>query len=995
MLTLLLMLAFSATAANTVHGQATDRTTSTDEPGRVVTIPITGDRLSGFVLPIEPLSGPFVIRALRADVWTIDDTQRFLLDRDVEIEIAGHRFRAPSGQGAVVWLNRIPSQWGTINQIAVYFDEVMNPTRQAGVGVAGRNVLVTGSTIGDVELLVTRLERQRPSVTGLMRRGEARLTEYLRRIAGDPPPLAQWPQVKRPPDAPEPFRPIPGRRFEPEAVELPEVVELPAPEPTPWLVPPTGTVRYSAAEVQIVPGVRENSITMIGPIVVEYISGDRGERWQRITITSERGVIFTDPGPIEAFVTGQLTAQSVRGVYLEGNVIIRADEDDYTVRSPQVYYDFRTDRAIMVDAILRTYSREQGLLVYSRAQELRQLSESQWEARQVQVSTSEFFTPHISVGARRATITQRPSRTDPQRTETHLDTRDVTLRAGNVPFFYWPRFSGTLRDTPLRSVVLSTRRNDGVRVETTWNALSLLGIDPPPGLAADLKLDGFSKRGAGVGTEIRYREHGTQGNVDLYGLWDDGIDRAATGVNVDSGRELRGLALWEHQARFGRDWTFQGQASWISDPTFVSHWREDDFRTRREYETSAYLKHQKDNAALTVLGKYEVNDFISNDYLIASQQYQVEKLPELTYRRYGDSLFFDHVTYHSESRLTRMRMMFNAVTPREIGLPSSALDIDQDDRIDEMLRARGMHQSNVLRADTRHELSIPFDLGIFQIVPFVVGRVTAYDDDFDTFSSDAEKLRFFGSTGITVGTRFQHVNNRVNSRVFDLHRLRHIVEPSMTVWYGYSNVPSASLPVYDAEVEALAEGAAMRFGVKNTWQTQRGGPGRWRSVDVLTLDTHLVMHSSDADRVSPTPQFFDYRPEYSQPGDHVAGTALWQMSDAVTFAAHGTYDLDFNVLARGSVGAELRHTPVFSTYVEYRVIEASRSQLLDVGWAYQLTPKYHVRISPQWDFREDQLRSITLRLTRQFPDINLIFFVNFDRIRDETNVGATLGLVQF
>ena len=65
---------------------------------------------------------------------------------------------------------------------------------------------------------------------------------------------------------------------------------------------------------------------------------------------------------------------------------------------------------------------------------------------------------------------------------------------------------------------------------------------------------------------------------------------------------------------------------------------------------------------------------------------------------------------------------------------------------------------------------------------------------------------------------------------------------------------------FDPEVESLGTGSVIRAGLRNVWQTQRGGPGRWRSVDVLTLDTGVVYNSNDANRESPTPQFFDYRP---------------------------------------------------------------------------------------------------------------------------------------
>ena len=48
------------------------------------------------------------------------------------------------------------------------------------------------------------------------------------------------------------------------------------------------------------------------------------------------------------------------------------------------------------------------------ADELRQVAEQQWEGQNVRVSTSEFYTGHLSLGARRMTITRRPRAGDGQ-----------------------------------------------------------------------------------------------------------------------------------------------------------------------------------------------------------------------------------------------------------------------------------------------------------------------------------------------------------------------------------------------------------------------------------------------------------------------------------------------------------------------------------------------------------------------------------------------------
>jgi lipopolysaccharide assembly outer membrane protein LptD (OstA) len=786
----------------------------------------------------------------------------------------------------------------------------------------------------------------------------------------------------------------------PAAAPAPEAL-VARPQPAaPPLLEPEGTLWFSWGGLHVTAGEQENVITATGPVVVQYVTDRGDERWSQLMLSAQRAVVFTDPGPIEGLLTGRASVESIRGIYLEGNVIVTADRGDYSVRAPQVYYDFHSNQAIIVEAVLRTYDRRYRVPIYARAEEMRQIAANQWTARRARVSTSEFFTPHFALGARRVTVTERPGTADaqpsPQESDIYIESRDNTLELSGFPILYWPGFSGTVEDVPLRSVEVGSKESDGVRIRTKWNAFSLLGMDRPDGVDAELRADGFTKRGPGGGVFVTYDRAAINGVVDLYYLHDEGEDRTSSGRDVEPDDENRGLALWEHQVQLDRNWTFQGQASYISDETFITSWRKDDFAERREYETGAYLRHVKDNAAFTVLSKYNLNDYISNSYLLASRAYQVQKVPEVTYRRYGDSFFDDSVTYSTETRVGRVRFNLETGTPQDLGVPARAFGISPTTPIDSALRAAGYSEHWVSRFDTRHEVALPLKAGPLNIVPFLVGRFTAYSDDFGEFNGTTDKDRAFGATGVRMQTHLQRVDNTVENRLFDLHRLRHIIEPRVVAWYGAANkLDLGELPVYDQAVEAIGGGTVLEAAVHSVWQTQRGGPGRWRSVDVLTVDASYVYNSGDVNRASPTPQMFDYRPEYSQFGDHVYGSAIWLLSDHFSVSGQATYDLDEDLLARAAVGAELRHTPVLATFVEYRYLEADDNRLLEMGWNYKLTPKYRVSLRPQWDFEEDDFRAVRLVVTRAFPDFTLAIEVRRDEIEDETTVGASLDLVEF
>ncbi|MHC4141588.1 MAG: hypothetical protein ACYSUF_06790, partial [Planctomycetota bacterium] len=146
-----------------------------------------------------------------------------------------------------------------------------------------------------------------------------------------------------------------------------------------------------------------------------------------------------------------------------------------------------------------------------------------------------------------------------------------------------------------------------------------------------------------------------------------------------------------------------------------------------------------------MLTKYNLNDFISNSYLLASRAYQVQKVPELSYRRYGDSFFNDLITYSTETRVSRVRFNLESSTPNELGVPGRAFGVPPNTPIDSALRAVGYNESWVSRFDTRHEIAMPLKSGAVNVVPFLVGRFTTYSDDFEAFNGTTDKDRAFGA----------------------------------------------------------------------------------------------------------------------------------------------------------------------------------------------------------------------------------------------------------
>ena len=144
----------------------------------------------------------------------------------------------------------------------------------------------------------------------------------------------------------------------------------------------------------------------------------------------------------------QLAATEVLGIYVEGDAM--ATDGQYTLRAPRMYYDVQFGRALVMDAVFWTYDENLGMPMYVRAKTLRQESSEQFKATGATISNTAFFEPHFSIGASSITI----ARNDRNESGWTADARHITLKAGVVPFFYWPIFKGDPRNIPLRAIEL-------------------------------------------------------------------------------------------------------------------------------------------------------------------------------------------------------------------------------------------------------------------------------------------------------------------------------------------------------------------------------------------------------------------------------------------------------------------------------------------------------------------------------------------------------------
>ncbi|QOI98952.1 MAG: hypothetical protein HRU70_00075 [Phycisphaeraceae bacterium] len=866
-------------------------------------------------------------------------------------------------------------------------------------------------------------------------------------VPGFVPPVARWPAERVDPFTSRPYRSMGDVDLSRVGGEVAGVVSrVPFAEENPPNFARGGVLSLSAKELvyqgpggegEVVGGAVGGGVVIAsGGVVVQYSDPRSGRGLQ---MRAQRVVLFLaeDGGADGVGGVDRLAIESVAGVYLEGDVL--ATDGSYTLRGPKVYYDAASGRAVVLDAVFWTYDERRGLPLYLRAEVLRQESVREFRAERARFSTSSFFEPEFSLGASSVTISRREEVVsgagaaggpmvmrsgmafpagggggDPlfggggggggggvtTRSRVEIDAEDVTLRVGGLSLLYFPSFSGDPSAVPLKDVRVESGRANGPALRTRWDLASLLSLGPSEGeRTIDLLADVYIERGAAPGVDAAWSSEGSEGRLFAYSVIEDqGRDLLKPGTTRDRESDTRGMLIGEQRWALNERWSAFVEASLISDETFVDAFFERLGEERREFASRAALVRRGENSLFMADLKGSFNDFIANEYLLQSRGYSVAKLPEASYVRQADEILSETalgpVSWWQEYRLGQMAMQFDEVTGLERGLDTPErsqrlLGIDPDGTVAGRLRALGYRETPVVRADTRQEFTSQYTAGPVMLEPFVVARGTLYDDPFTAYSGgEGERMRAWGSAGVRAWTRVERIDDTVENRFFDLRRMRHVVEPSVTVWTAGTNVSRVELPEYDYAVEGISEGTAARAGVSQRWQTERGEPGaRSEQVDVFVLNTDVVFTSDDADRRTPFPKWTEFRPELSAPGNYAVADGRWQVSSALALTGGSTFDFETQQQSRTSAGALLQHFPGFSTFGEVRYLNALDSTYADVGASYVLTSKYSVTGLASYDLSNGGFQGAGTEVRRSFASFVLGLNVSYNNVTDETSLG--------
>lgn len=759
-------------------------------------------------------------------------------------------------------------------------------------------------------------------------------------------------------------------------------------------------------------------------------------------VTAERVVLWV---PAEMERGGKM--QDFGQVYAEGDVTLSGAQG--IVRADQVFEDRVSNRGLMANAEVRTSDPGMKIPFVFRGDEVRQLDERRYVAKNGTITTDPYGKPHFKFKGKMMKLT-RGQRADV------LSSTDNTFQIGDLPVAYWPFLSKDLRDDSwmLKNVGGGGSSSYGAFFLTEWDLYDL-GIYRNDWSTATLRLDGFTKRGVGIGGDFEYVTDYGFGFVKGYYIHD--------AAEFDSSKLFieqpdRGRLRWEHRQYLPNDWRFDTELSFLSDRGFLSEYNRQEFAEETPQDTFQYFRRLKDNAGLTLLFQEKINDFedmtfkpeagftpdrqqqkFMADSYLESPLYDttLQRFPELGYHQIGQPVFGSLFSYSTDTRFDVVDLSYDRQLLRtlpESGTPMLVLPFGDT-------QVPLQNPPTTARLDTRHDLSAPLDLGPVRVEPMFSTRVQAESTSVEGLDpNNPNSLLEGGATAralagpqIVASANFWRVYD-VHSTLFDVNRLKHIITPqfryenSAIVTEGpeklhnfdpYSTVrripevfpfieetlePLTPLPTSFndfSRVETMDHMERVVVELRQRLQTKRGKPGYEETVDLaeLRLDYTAFPGSEGLNK--------EFKDVY---GDYIRGDLYWQVAKNVMLEARDNeWDVTTNQVNVANLGVRLEFPPDWTAYVGQRYIRDAREvwtidpdtdektyrgrgsrNVSILGLEYTISPKYAVTFIEQFDWSSNQNNTTKVIVSRKVPGWVIDFVADVDPKDNNTSVSVQL-----
>ncbi len=365
-----------------------------------------------------------------------------------------------------------------------------------------------------------------------------------------------------------------------------------------------------------------------------------------------------------------------------------------------------------------------------------------------------------------------------------------------------------------------------------------------PYVTGALLADWYSRRGFGVGTNIKARTDNSATDAFIYWIYDRDPSQYEGRFDIKPNRYELKLSHINH---ITPRMDFRGQIDVLSDINFLSDFMRKRYETDPQPTTFADLEYEFDHFTLSANIRPRVNNFFS----------EVDRLPELRLDVQRQELF-SNIYYQGQTTFDYLMMNWRKYdTPRQVENFIDPKDYES------------------ARFDTLHMFYYPFSLDWLNLLPRTGLRLTYYSksskkkinqNDLNAFftvdndgqgdppgdvvnydSKGGSKFRFAGEIGLEANTKIYRSWNDVKSPFLELDGLRHVMEP----YLNYTFLPPPTVDndklYYFDDIDRISEQNFVRLGLRNRLQTRKGEIKRQEIFTWASMENYLDFHFNEQD----------------------------------------------------------------------------------------------------------------------------------------------------
>jgi hypothetical protein len=184
------------------------------------------------------------------------------------------------------------------------------------------------------------------------------------------------------------------------------------------------------------------------------------------------------------------------------------------------------------------------------------------------------------------------------------------------------------------------------------------------------------------------------------------------------------------------------------------------------------------------------------------------------------------------------------------------------------------------------------------------------------------------------------------------------------------------------------------FALRQRWQTERGAPGRRRSVDFFTLNVEASFYSNEPEEPLPPTDFrglfFPSLPEASVPRESLNIDGTWRISDTTVALADAQFNLDEGEMATAGAGLIVQRDARLTYFLNARRLEELDSSILGVAASYELSAKYNVAFSQGYDFGQTTNVGSAIEFRRRFDTFFMSFTYSYSLVDEESGFAINI-----